>query len=79
MFVLCAKLNRLPLLSHFRGKRPATQFVNGNQVSVTFGRIGTAGQTQTKQSADLAAATKHANKLIEQKLAKGYVEQRVAA
>jgi predicted DNA-binding WGR domain protein len=53
--------------------------VSNNQVSVTFGRIGTAGQTQTKQFADLTAATKHADKQIEQKLAKGYVEQRVAA
>jgi predicted DNA-binding WGR domain protein len=48
-------------------------------VTVCFGRIGTAGQTQTKQFADLAAAVKHANKLIEQKLAKGYAEQRLAA
>ena len=44
--------------------------VTGNEVSVTFGRIGTAGQTQTKQFADLAAAVKHANKLIEQKRAR---------
>ena len=53
--------------------------VSGNAVSVTFGRIGTTGQTQTKQFADLAAATKYANKLIEQKLKKGYAEQKAAA
>ena len=49
--------------------------VNGKAVSVSFGRIGTAGQTQTKQFADSAAAQKHAEKQIAQKLKKRYVEQ----
>ena len=53
--------------------------VSGNEVSVTFGRIGTNGQTQTKQFANSADAQKHADKLIAQKLGKGYVEQRAAA
>jgi predicted DNA-binding WGR domain protein len=48
--------------------------VSGKAVNVTFGRIGTAGQTQTKQFADAAAAQKHAEKQIAQKLKKGYVE-----
>jgi predicted DNA-binding WGR domain protein len=48
--------------------------VNGNQVTVRFGRIGTEGQTQTKTLADANAATKHAEKLIAQKTAKGYKE-----
>ena len=52
--------------------------VTGKSVSVTFGRIGTAGQTQTKQFADSAAAQKHAEKQIAQKLKKGYVEQAAA-
>ena len=52
--------------------------VKGNAVSVTFGRIGTAGQTQTKQFAELEAAQKHAEKQIAQKLKKGYVEQLAA-
>ncbi len=43
-------------------------------VTVRFGRIGTKGQTQTKEFADTAAATKHAEKLIEEKTAKGYHE-----
>ena len=43
-------------------------------VTVRFGRIGTKGQTQTKKFADAAAATKHAEKLIEEKTAKGYHE-----
>ena len=49
--------------------------VNGKSVSVWFGRIGTAGRTQTKQFADSAAAQKHAEKQIARKLKKGYVEQ----
>ena len=43
-------------------------------VTVCFGRIGTAGQAQTKSFRDSAAAQKHADKLIEQKVGKGYVE-----
>jgi hypothetical protein len=42
------------------------------------GRLGTDGQPQTKKFADTAAATKHAEKLIDQKLAKGYSETAVA-
>ena len=53
--------------------------IAGNAVSVTFGRIGTAGQTQTKQFASPAEAQQHAEKQIAQKLGKGYVEQTVAA
>ena len=49
--------------------------VTGKSVIVTFGRIGAAGQTQTKQFADSTAAQKHADKQIAQKLKKGYVEQ----
>lgn len=48
--------------------------VAGNQVSVTFGRIGTAGQTQNNGFPDSSAAQQHADKLTQQKLAKGYVE-----
>jgi DNA ligase-1 len=43
-------------------------------VTVRFGRIGTEGQTKTKSFADIAAATRHAEKLIEEKTGKGYVE-----
>jgi predicted DNA-binding WGR domain protein len=48
--------------------------VSNSQVSVTFGRIGTAGQTQNKGFADSSAAQQHADRLVQQKLAKGYVE-----
>ena len=44
-------------------------------VTVRFGRIGTNGQTQTKTLADADAATKHAEKLIEEKTGKGYSEK----
>jgi DNA ligase 1 len=48
--------------------------VNGNDVTVRFGRIGANGQTQTKTLADTDAATKHAEKLVMEKTAKGYKE-----
>ena len=47
---------------------------SGNQVTVRFGRIGTEGQTQVKTLADADTATSHAEKLVAQKLAKGYSE-----
>jgi predicted DNA-binding WGR domain protein len=47
---------------------------SGNQVTVRFGRIGTEGQTQVKTLTDADAATKHAEKQIASKLAKGYRE-----
>jgi uncharacterized protein (TIGR02996 family) len=48
--------------------------LQGNQFTVQFGRIGTAGQTQVKQFADEATARKEHDKLVAQKLKKGYVE-----
>ncbi len=48
--------------------------VNGCEVLVTFGRRGTNGQAETKRFPDEAAANKHAQKKIEEKVKKGYVE-----
>lgn len=48
--------------------------ISENEVTVRFGRIGTAGQTQVKTLADANAATKHAEGLVKSKLAKGYLE-----
>ncbi len=48
--------------------------VAGCAVTVCFGRIGTAGQEQTKTLADAAAAQQHANTLIAAKIKKGYLE-----
>jgi predicted DNA-binding WGR domain protein len=44
-------------------------------VSVRFGRIGTPGQTQAKVFADSTRAKSEAEKLIREKLAKGYEEK----
>lgn len=48
--------------------------VNGNSVSVQYGRIGTTGQSDTKQFSDPVAASKHAEGKIREKVKKGYVE-----
>lgn len=48
--------------------------VCGCNVTVCFGRIGTAGQEQTKTLADAGAAQQHANKLVAEKIKKGYHE-----
>lgn len=49
--------------------------IAGTDVTVRFGRIGTPGQTQLKSFPDVAAATKHLDKLIAEKTGKGYEEQ----
>jgi len=48
--------------------------VCGPTVTVRFGRLGTAGQVQTKTCADATRADQHAASLVRQKLAKGYYE-----
>src|SRR6516165_4891056 len=48
--------------------------LQGSKLTVTYGRIGSAGQTQTKAFKDAAAAQKEHDKLVKEKLAKGYVE-----
>src|SRR5215472_14152804 len=48
--------------------------LQGNSFTVTYGRQGTAGQTQTKKFASAAAAQKEHDKLVKEKLGKGYVE-----
>jgi uncharacterized protein (TIGR02996 family) len=48
--------------------------LSGAKFTVTFGRIGTAGQTQTKTFSSAAAARKEHDKLVAEKLKKGYVE-----
>ena len=53
--------------------------VAGHEVTVAFGRLGTTGQTQTKSLADSESAQRHAEKLIRQKLGKGYVESAATA
>ena len=49
---------------------------HGPEVTVRFGRLGTNGQSQTKDLGSESAAATHVAKLINEKLAKGYVETR---
>jgi predicted DNA-binding WGR domain protein len=48
--------------------------LTGTSFTVTHGRIGSAGQSQTKTFASEAAAQKEHDKLVKEKLAKGHVE-----
>ncbi|MBN9688958.1 MAG: STM4015 family protein [Verrucomicrobia bacterium] len=48
--------------------------LKANTYTVTYGRIGTAGQTLTKSFTGDAEALKDAEKLIKEKLGKGYVD-----
>jgi DNA ligase 1 len=47
---------------------------DGVAVTVRYGRIGADGQSKTKQFADEAAALRHAEALIQEKVAKGYMD-----
>jgi predicted DNA-binding WGR domain protein len=48
--------------------------LDGNRFTVTWGRIGTAGQTQTKEFSTDAEAKKQYDKMIAEKEKKGYTE-----
>jgi predicted DNA-binding WGR domain protein len=48
--------------------------LEGKAFDVTFGRIGTAGQTQRKEFATAGEALKAHDKLVAEKVAKGYAE-----
>lgn len=52
--------------------------LQGKQFTVTFGKIGTNGQTQTKAFDTAAKAEAAHDKLIQEKLNKGYVEKTAA-
>ncbi|QJU27788.1 WGR and DUF4132 domain-containing protein [Escherichia coli] len=47
----------------------------GNELHITWGKVGTNGQSQVKSFADAAAAEKAELKLITEKTKKGYVEE----
>lgn len=49
--------------------------MTGDSFSARYGKIGTDGQAQTKSFSDAATAATQANKLIAEKLGKGYVEK----
>lgn len=48
--------------------------LSGSSFTVTYGKIGTAGQTQTKSFPSPEKAQAEHDKLVKEKLAKGYVE-----
>lgn len=48
--------------------------VDGSDLNLRWGRLGTSGQSQTKSFASDAAAAKEADKLIKEKTKKGYSE-----
>ncbi len=50
--------------------------LSANSFTVRFGRIGTAGQSQTKTFADEAKAKREAESLIAEKVKKGYLEKK---
>ncbi|GAA4473151.1 WGR and DUF4132 domain-containing protein [Novipirellula rosea] len=53
--------------------------LEGQSHTVTFGRVGTSGQSQTKEFDDAAAAKKSFDKLVQQKVKKGYADSDVTA
>lgn len=48
--------------------------VDGSVVTLRFGKLGTPGQQKTKNLGSDAAAAREANKLVREKVGKGYVE-----
>lgn len=50
--------------------------ITGNTFTVTYGKMGTPGQTQAKKFKDEAACLKEAQKLLNEKLKKGYLEKK---
>jgi len=51
--------------------------LSDNSFTVRFGRIGTAGQSQTKTFREKATATRETDHLIAEKIKKGYLEKPV--
>src|SRR4051812_15966193 len=52
--------------------------LSGDSFTVTFGKAGTAGQTQTRSFPDAARAQREHDKLVAEKLKKGYAETTAA-
>jgi predicted DNA-binding WGR domain protein len=83
-----AETPTVPGPSSAEGPTRHFEFINGssrkfweislseNTFTVRFGRIGTLGQSQTKRFGDEAQAKREADKLIAEKVKKGYVEKR---
>ncbi|WP_327044170.1 DUF4132 domain-containing protein [Microbispora sp. NBC_01189] len=52
---------------------------DGTELNIRYGRLGATGQTQVKSFGSAAAATVAADKLVAEKLRKGYTEDEAAA
>ncbi|WP_218007169.1 WGR domain-containing protein [Microtetraspora fusca] len=52
---------------------------NGTELNIRYGRLGAAGQTQVKSFDSAAAAAAAADKLVAEKLRKGYTEDEAVA
>ena len=50
--------------------------VTGKKVSIHYGKIGTAGQNTVKELATPTEASAHAEKVIGEKMKKGYKEKK---
>ena len=53
--------------------------LKGKSHAVTFGRVGASGQTRTKDFDTTQEAKKSYDKLVQQKLKKGYVDAKKAS
>jgi predicted DNA-binding WGR domain protein len=76
----CSNNPQLPPARYFEfiggGSRKFWEIsVSANAFTVRFGRIGTAGQTQSKTFPDEARARREAESLIAEKVRKGYAEK----
>jgi predicted DNA-binding WGR domain protein len=69
------KLSRSLVFSEGSSNKFWTIEMAGSSHTVTFGRVGSAGQTQTKEFGDGGAARKSFDKLVAEKLKKGYVDR----
>lgn len=67
-------MKRVFVFQDFKSQKFWSIDVNGTDITVTYGKLGTDGQTQVKNFGTIEEAEKTANKLIAEKTKKGYVE-----
>lgn len=67
-------MKRVFVFQDFKSQKFWSVEVQGTDVVVNYGKLGTEGQTQIKNFASEEEAVKAADKLIAEKTKKGYVE-----
>ena len=72
-------MRRFELVEGSASKFWEIEQAGSNELNIRWGRIGTAGQSQTKSFADAEKAKVALDKLIKEKTGKGYAEVGVAA